>query len=156
MTKKNISRKAALLRLQKYCAYQDRCHQEVRSKLLEIGVYGDTLEEIMAELITDNFLNEERFARSFARGKFRIKTWGRNRIRRELKLRKISDYCIRKAMEEIEEEEYLPALQRLLEKQRALSKEQNKFKLRSKLAQYGFRRGFESELVWQLVKQIVP
>ena len=153
---KPISKKAALLRLQKYCAYQDRCHQEVRSKLLDIGVYGDTLEEIMAELITDNFLNEERFARSFARGKFRMKTWGRNRIRRELKLRKISDYCIRKAMEEIEEADYLPALQRLIEKQRALSKEKNTFKLRSKLAQHGLRRGFESELVWRVVKQVVP
>jgi len=94
----------ALVKLQHYCAYQDRCHQEVRSKLLSIKVYGDQLEQVMASLIADNYLNEERFARSFARGKYRIKKWGHNRIRQELKMKNISDYCIRKAMKEVVEE----------------------------------------------------
>jgi regulatory protein len=104
--KKYISKDDALLKLQAYCAYQDRCHSEVRSKLLDLGIYGDDLEDIIVALIEDNFLNEERYARSYARGKFRIKQWGRLRIRRELKFRKISDYCIRKAMEEIDENDY--------------------------------------------------
>ena len=95
-----VSKEEALAKMQRYCAYQERCHEEVRSKLLNMGVYSDWREEIIVQLIEENFLNEERFARSFARGKFRIKQWGRNRIRQELKKRKISDYCVRKAMEE--------------------------------------------------------
>ena len=91
--KKYISPEDALAKLQRYCAYQDRCHQEVRTKLIDLGVFGDTLEEIITDLIKDNFLNEERFARSYARGKFRMRKWGRIKIRQELKLRKISDYC---------------------------------------------------------------
>ena len=94
-----VSKEEALAKIQRYCAYQDRCHQEVRTRLLDMGVYADWLEEIIVQLIEENFLNEERFARSFARGKFRIKQWGRNRIRQELKKRNISAYCIRMAME---------------------------------------------------------
>ena len=114
--KKYISKDDALSKLQRYCAYQDRCHQEVRSKLLDLGIYGDDLEEIISDLISENFLNEERYARSYARGKFRIKRWGRMRIQQELKQRKISAYCLRKAMEEIEEEEYEQTLRTILEK----------------------------------------
>ena len=124
--KKYTSKAEALSKLQGYCAYQDRCHQEVRSKLLDLGIYGNDLEEIMADLIQENFLNEERYARSFARGKFRIKKWGRNRIRRELKMRDISDYCLRKAMAEIEEEEYLKTLRKVLEKKDKLLKEKGR------------------------------
>ena len=100
-------------KLQKYCAYQERSHKEVRTKLLKLKVYGDDLENIISQLVQDNFLNEERFARSFARGKFRIKSWGRLRIVNELKQRDISDYCIRKALSEIDDEEYLETLHRL-------------------------------------------
>ena len=107
MQKKYLSKADALKRMQRYCAYQDRCHSEVRTKLIELGVYGDTLEEIMAELVIERFLDEERFARSYVRGKFRLKKWGRVRIKRELKLRKISAYCQRKGLEEIEEELFL-------------------------------------------------
>ena len=104
--KKYTSPEDALKKLQRYCAYQDRCHKEVRSKLLDLGVYGDELEAIIAELVTENFLNEERFARSYARGKFRMRQWGKKRIVRELKVRDISEYCIRKALLEIEEDVY--------------------------------------------------
>ena len=102
--------------MQKYCAYQDRCHQEVRRKLIDLEVYGDDLEDIIYELVQDNFLNEERFARSFARGKYRMKKWGKYRIQNELKQRQISDYCIRKAMTEIDPEEYHQNLISLVEK----------------------------------------
>lgn len=139
--------------MQRYCAYQDRCHQEVRSKLIDLGVYGDRLEEIIAELVSDNFLNEERFARSYARGKFRLKKWGRTRIVQELRRRKISDYCIRKALTEIEEQDYLAALEQVVRKKAATEKETDAFKRRAKLAAHALRRGYEAELVWSFLKK---
>ncbi|MCU0346241.1 MAG: RecX family transcriptional regulator [Saprospiraceae bacterium] len=150
-TKKYTSKADALVKLQRYCAYQDRCHQEVRSKLIELGCYGHDLEEVMASLIEEKFLDEERFARSFARGKFRMKQWGRARIVQELKLRKISDYCIRKAMEEISEQDYQKTLKEVLEKRATQIAEGDEFARKGKLAQYAMSRGFEGELVWQLL-----
>lgn len=149
--KKYTSKADAEAKLKRYCAYQERCHQEVRSKLLELGVFGHTLEEVIATLIEENFLNEERFARSFARGKFRIKQWGRVRIRRELALRNISDYCLRKAMEEIEEAEYRKVLVGLFEKYEAAISWENAFDRKQKLARHAIQRGFEPELVWALL-----
>ena len=140
----------ALKKLQKYCAYQDRCHQEV-----DLGIYGDDLENVMVELIEENFLNEERFARSYARGKFRIKKWGKVRILRELKQRQISAYCIRKGMEEIEEEEYQKVLDQIIQKKADTTASKNDYELRKKVADYAIRRGFESHLVWDKVKAMV-
>ena len=152
---KDLTPEEALAKLQRYCVYQDRCHQEVRNRLLELGMRGDELEAVIAELISENFLNEERFARSYARGKFRMKYWGRNRIRLELKKRNISEYCIRKAFEEIEEEGYLPQLRQLFEnKKKQIKAKGNLFIFRQKLAQYALRRGFEPELVWKIVKEV--
>ncbi len=148
-TKKYTSKADAFVKLQRYCAYQDRCHQEVRSKLIELGTYGQDLEDVIASLIEENFLNEERFARSFARGKFRMKQWGRTRIRQELKLRNISEYCIRKAMEEISEGDYLKTLREVLERRALQIAESNDFARKGKLAQYAMSRGFESELIWK-------
>lgn len=153
MAKKILTEKdIALQKMMHYCAYQERCHKEVRSKLLDLKIYGEDLENIMAELINENFLNEERFARSYARGKFRIKKWGKIRIRQELKKRSISDYCIKKAMEEIDEEGYIEGLYELIEKKIPTEKETNKFKLKGKLAKYAISKGFESPLVWQALK----
>ncbi|MEZ5041359.1 MAG: regulatory protein RecX [Saprospiraceae bacterium] len=151
--KKYISKLDALKKLQRFCAYQDRCHSEVRSKLLDLGIYGDDLEEIMALLIGDNFLNEERFARSYARGKFNIKKWGRNRIRQELKIRKISAYCIKKAMEEIEEMDYLETLEKLLLKKSAQMASPFSFPDKQKLATYAIAKGYEPAIVWEALKQ---
>lgn len=151
--KKYTSKADALVKLQRYCAYQDRCHQEVRSKLIELGCYGQDLEEVIANLIGEKFLDEERYARSFARGKFRMKQWGRSRIRQELKLRNISDYCIRKAMEEINEVDYLNTLREVLEKRAEQIAEADDFARKGKLAQYAMSRGFEAELVWQLLAE---
>ena len=142
----------ALKKLQRYCAYQDRCHQEVRTKLLDLGIYGDALEEIIADLVTDNFLNEERFACSYARGKFRIKKWGKVRIRQELKLKKISAYCIKKAWEEIDGKEYREALNNLITKKNTLLKEPNLFKRKRKLVSYAVQKGYESKLIWEVIK----
>lgn len=149
-----VSKEEALAKMQRYCAYQERCHQEVRSKLLDMGVYGDWLEEVIVQLIEENFLNEERFARSFARGKFRIKQWGRNRIRQELKQRAVSDYCIRMAMQEISEADYRSTLEAILLKKAGALREEEPFKLRNKLAQYALSRGFEPELARQLIDDL--
>ncbi len=154
--KKRTDKVTALKKLQRYCAYQDRCHQEVRKKLIDLGVYGLDLENVITELIAENFLNEERFACSYARGKFRMKKWGRIRIRQELKQRRISDYCIRKAMKEIEEDDYRKALKALLKKKDNEKKEKNLFKLRATIAAYAIRKGYESKLVWELVKELKP
>ena len=149
-----VSKEEALAKMQRYCAYQERCHEEVRSKLLNMGVYSDWREEIIVQLIEENFLNEERFARSFARGKFRIKQWGRNRIRQELKKRKISDYCVRKAMEEIEEADYRSTLETALVKKNISLYEEDAYQRKAKLARYAVSRGFESELAWQLINDM--
>ena len=154
-SKKYLSKQEGLQKLQRYCAYQDRCHQEVRSKLIELGIYGDDLEEIIVELIEENFLNEERFARSYARGKFRFNCWGRIKITRELKMRKVSDYLIRKALEEIPETDYQQELYQFLERKLPLIKAKNDFERKQKLAAYAQRRGFESEYIWQTVNELI-
>lgn len=138
--------------MQRYCAFQERCHSEVRQKLLELSVYGDTLEEIIAELIADNYLNEERFARAYARGKFRTKSWGRNRIKQELQMRRVSDYCIRKGLEEIEEEDYLVTLEKVIAKKLEELRGEDQFTAQQKTAQYAMRKGYESELIWSVLK----
>lgn len=137
----------ALAKARRYCAFQERCHSEMRSKLIEWGVYGDRLEEVMADLISENFLNEERFACTFARGKFRMKSWGRNRIVQELRARRVSDYCIRKGLQEIEEAEYEAELERLLRKKQEELSEPDAFQRKAKLMRFALQRGFEQELI---------
>lgn len=144
----------ALAKAQRYCAYQERCHSELRSKLVEWGVYGDVLEAILAELISDGFLNEERYACTFARGKFRIKSWGRNRITQELRRRQVSDYCIRKAMQEIPEEEYRETLTVLLQRKVAETAGLDSYEQKAKLLRYAVQRGFEQELVWEVLPSL--
>jgi regulatory protein len=150
--KKYTDYPTALRKLQAFCAYQERSHSEVKTKLLDLGVYGDTVDEIIAELIQDNFLNEERFAQAFARGKFNIKKWGKIRILQELKLRKISPYCIKKAMEEIEDEEYLKTLREILVKKKNLLSETDSFKQNQKLFAYAQQKGYESELISKVLQ----
>jgi len=142
----------ALLKLQHYCAYQDRCHQEVRTKLLNIKVYGDELESIITDLIKDDFLNEERFARSFCRGKFRMKKWGRNKILQGLKLKRISPYCIKKGMTEIEEDEYLETLKSILEKNIEKHKSLGIVLAKDRALKYALSRGFETNLILESLK----
>ena len=136
-----------------FCAYQERTQQEVREKLYGEGITEDEIEEIISKLITENFINEERFAKAFAGGKFRMKKWGRIKIKHELSLRGLSDYCIRKGMEEIEEEDYSKVLTGLMTKKFNEEKESNIYKKRNKIAQYLIRKGYEPELIWEEIKQ---
>ncbi|MBT8232591.1 MAG: RecX family transcriptional regulator [Saprospiraceae bacterium] len=144
----------ALLKLQRYCAYQDRCHQEVRSKLLSIKVYGDDLEQVMSELIRDDYLNEERFAKSYSRGKFRIKKWGKVKILQGLKARHISDYCIKKGMAEIEDDEYRETIKLVLLNQMDRNTHLKPYLAKDKAIKYAISRGFETEIVYEVVKDI--
>ena len=109
----------------------------------------------MAELVEDNFLNEERFARSYVRGKFRIKRWGRIKIRLELKRRDISAYCIKKGMTEIDDNDYYTTLESIILKKQKTLKPDTKFKQKGKLAEHAMRRGFESALVWEVVNELI-
>lgn len=137
-----------------YCAYQERCHSEVRSKLLSLECYGEELEEAISTLIEEDFLNEERFAAAYARGKFRMNKWGRSRIMQQLKLKKVSDYCIRKGMAQIDEVEYMDTLQQLMEKKiSSLSAEKNEWVRKQKVQHYLQQKGYEPELIreaWQI------
>jgi regulatory protein len=137
----------ALAKLKKFCAYRDRCHAEVRDKLIKLEIYGDDLEEVIAELILEGFLNEERYTRSFVRGKFRINHWGRNKIKQGLKAKKIPDSLIRLGMEEIDAEEYEKILATLLQKKSNTLKEANPAIHQKKLISYAMGRGFEYEVI---------
>jgi regulatory protein len=141
----------ALAKLQRYCAYQDRCHSEVRTKLLDLGVRGEALEEIMADLISDDFLNEERFAKSYTRGKFRMKQWGKIKILQGLRERRISEYCIKEGLSEIADDDYLQTISDLLDKYERLHPQLSANELKTKAAAYVLSRGFESSLVWDSV-----
>jgi regulatory protein len=152
--KKKLTPNQATIKAQLSCAYQERCQQEMRDKLYDWGLYSNDVENIIANLISDNYLNEERFAKAYAGGKFRIKKWGRIKIRLELKKRKISDYCIKKAMQEIDEDDYITTLKGILAKK---SKEikGGKVQVRNyKIAQYAASRGFESDLIWGTIKEL--
>jgi len=153
--KKFLTPRQALERLKKYCAYQERSHSEVRSKLLDVGLRGKDLEMVMVQLIEEGFLNEERFAIAFTRGKFRMKRWGRKKIEQELKARKISSYCIQKAMKEIDGADYRASLQKLLKKKLSSLHDKNPFTKKQKLAAFLIRKGYEQEMVWQMVNEEV-
>lgn len=147
MYPKQLTKEQALQKLKHYCAYQERCHSEVKKKLFSLGVWKKDHDEIVATLIEENYLNEERFAMAFAGGKWRVKQWGRVKIRYELKQKQVSEYCIRKALKQIDEEDYSGVLIKLArEKYGALKKEQYLVR-KKKTMDYLVGRGFEAELV---------
>lgn len=139
-------------KIRKWCAFQERCHFETRNKLFEYGLNATEVDQLLAELISENFLNEERFAETFARGKFRIKHWGRKKIRIELKKRKVSEYSIHKALGKIDEDEYYKVLSTVLSKKSKQIKEKDTFKKHYKLIQYATGRGFENDLINDIIK----
>ena len=142
-------------KLESYCAYQDRCHKEVNQKLKDMGMIPSAIDQIIYALIQDNFLNEERFSKSFARGKFNIKKWGKNRIIKELKQRGISKYNITTALKEIDEDDYLETLTVLAQKRLDAISEKNIQKRRKKLADYLLYRGWESHLVYEKITELI-
>jgi regulatory protein len=143
-------------KIRQYCAYQERAHQEVRNKLFEYGLYGDEVGEIISNLIADGFLNEERFARAFAGGKFRMKKWGRIKIIHALEGKGVSKNCIRIGLTEIEETTYLNALRELLTSKSADLTDDNVYAIRDKLSKYAIQKGYEPELVWGILRELLP
>jgi regulatory protein len=152
--KKYWSLEEASGKLETYCAYQERSQWEVRRKLYEKGIKGDTAEELICDMIGADFLNEERYARSFARGRFRMKHWGRTRIIRELQLRQVSAACIRAGLSEIDPEEYYDTLLTRAEKKWEKTLEKDLFKKRYKVVSYLMAKGFEQDLVQEAVSSV--
>lgn len=152
---KKFSAVEAKQKIYAYCAYQERAHQEVKNKLFEYGLYTREVDEILSHLITEGYLNEERFAKAFAGGKFRVKNWGRIKIIHELEARGLTKNCIHSGLQEIDEAHYLETLQALLVKKSVYLKGENSFVMRDKLAKYAIQKGFEAELVWKQVNGIV-
>lgn len=140
--------KTALQKAEAYCAYQERSQYEVRGKLISLGIYHQELEQIILNLLETNFLNEERFANAYARGKMRMKSWGKNKIKQGLKFKQVSPPLIKKALQNLDGDEYLEKLTSLLEKKAASIKEKQQFKRNYKLSQYAMSRGFEQDLIF--------
>jgi len=150
-----FTREQCLPKIKQYCAYQERCHSEVRDKLYSFGLPKNEVEEIISTLITENYLNEERFAIHFAGGKFRMKQWGKVKIKQALKFKQVSEYCIRKALKEIEGNEYEKTFQKLAEqKLKTLKGEKNIFIKKRKLQDFLMHKGFETNMIHDAVNQV--
>tara|TARA_B100001173_G_C15913263_1_gene515085 strand:- start:66 stop:542 length:477 start_codon:yes stop_codon:yes gene_type:complete len=141
-------------RLKDYCAKQDRCQWDILQKMNKWNLQENTKNHILQTLIAEKYIDEERFSISFSRGKFKIKQWGRIKIRSELKQKEISDICIQKGLAEIKEDEYLNVLDKLFKKKRDNVTAKNHFIKRAKIANFLIQRGFESFLVWEKVKDL--
>ncbi|NNK83434.1 MAG: RecX family transcriptional regulator, partial [Flavobacteriaceae bacterium] len=145
----------ALNRLQNYCSYQERCHQEVKQKLKDMHMIPEVIDHIIELLIQDNFLNEERFAKTYVRGKFKIKKWGRHRLTLELNKKNVSKNNINQALKEIDELEYIDTFNSLAEKRFNSISETNKLKKKKKLVDYLLYRGWESHLVYNKANALI-
>jgi regulatory protein len=140
----------------RYCAYQERSHQEVKNKLYELGLHPTVVDELLAYLITEGFLSEERFAKSYAGGKFRVKKWGRTKIIHALEAKGITKNCIKIGLKEIDEADYRLALEELLKIKISNLEEKNVFIARDKASKFAIQRGYEPDLVWDTLKRFLP
>jgi len=147
--------KVAQTKAEHFCAYQERAQQEVRDKLYDWGLWPDAVENIIVNLIGGNFLNEERFTKAYVQGKFKQKGWGRIKIKQGLKFKKIPDGLIKKGLFTIDGEEYTAMLAKVLQKKAAILKEKDPYQRRYKLQQYAMSRGFEGDLINDVLKEIL-
>lgn len=155
-SKKTYTVQEATKKLEHYCAYQERCHQEVKQKLESMHMIPEAIDIIIVHLLKHNFLNEERFAKTFVRGKFRIKSWGLRRISYELKKKDISKLNINQALTEIVNDDYIEVFNILAEKKANSIREPNIFKKRKKLVDYLLYKGWETHLVYDKAKELIP
>lgn len=151
-----LSPEQAWNKIQSYCAYQERSHRQVKEKLYSYGLHRGEVDELLTRLIGEGFLNEERFARAFAGGKFRMKQWGRFKIERALQALDVSSVCISRGLREIDPADYRATLVRLLQKKKKSLSPAAPLALRQKLAAYAIGKGYEPELVWPVVNDLVP
>lgn len=156
MEKKRLTPQQAFQKICNYCVYQERSHKEVKNKLYEYGLWKNEVEDILSQLITEGFLNEQRFANAFAGGKFRIKKWGRLKIKQELEAHGLTSKCIQIGLKEIDDQSYHTALESLVKKKWSLIDEPSEFRKKDKVARYVISKGYESDLVWGILKQMEP
>ena len=155
MNNKYISKEEALQKAKQYCAYQERCHSEVKEKLYSFGMNKKEVDELLSELISENYLNEERFAILYAGGKFRIKQWGKVKIKYSLKQKQVSEYCIKKALAGIDEKDYARTVQKIFDqKLKTLKAEKNIFVKKRKLQDHLIQKGFETSVVSKLIATV--
>ena len=154
MEKKYLNLSQAKSKLEYYCAYQERCHSEVISKLYSLEIAIDLHDEIVVHLINENYLNEERFSRSFARGKHKNNYWGKNRIINELKQRKITDYLINKALTELPDELYFETFNAISENKWNTTKGSSVQNKKSKVISYLHRKGYELEFIYERIREL--
>ena len=154
--RKQIGKEQALQKAKHYCSYQERSHAEVKEKLYSFGLYKQQVEELLSQLIEEDYLNEERFAIQFAGGKFRMKQWGRVKIKYELKQKMVSYYCIRKALRQIDEDDYLKTLEKLARKKwdSVKTDNANKFTRLAKTTDYLLQKGFEPDLIRRAIADL--
>ncbi|MEO7394770.1 MAG: regulatory protein RecX [Chitinophagaceae bacterium] len=152
--KKQLTGEQALQKLKHYCGYQERCHSEVKEKLYNLGVWKKDHDEIIAKLIEEKYLDEGRFAIAFAGGRFRIKQWGRLKIKYELKQKQVSEYSIKKALKQIDEEAYIDLLYKLAKEKYACLKEEQYLLRKKKTMDYLMAKGFEMDLVRGMVEKV--
>jgi regulatory protein len=149
----SIGEDEAWKRITRYCAYQERCHTETRDKLYSYGLYAEQVDELLGKLINENFLNEERFSLAFARGKSRLKGWGSKKIETELKRRHVSDWCIKRAIQSLDQLEYIQTATRIMEKKRALLHKEKNPKLKVlKLKRYMLSKGYDWQTIGSLMQ----
>ena len=151
---KHLTKEQALQKLKHYCGYQERCHNEVKEKLWQLKVSKKEHDEIIASLIEDAYLNEERFAVLFAGGKFRVKQWGRVKIKYELKQKQVSEYSIKKALNQINEEDYLKTLVLQAKKKYATLKNEQWMIRKKKTIDYLAQKGYEHGLIANTLETI--
>ena len=151
---KVFDREQCKSKAENYCAYQERSQFEVRNKLYEWGLHQKDVEEIISELIQSNFLNEERFAIAYTLGKFRIKGWGKIKIKHGLKLKRVPDKMINSSLNTIDYDDYVAKLRSLIDKKAAITNERDAFKKRLMLSRYAASKGYEQELITELLKDL--
>lgn len=154
MEQRNIGMEMARKKIRHYCAYQERSHREVKQKLFSYGLYSAQVDELITELITENFLNEERYAIAYAGGHFRMRGWGFSKITAALRMQGVSDYCIKKAIRSIDETEYLHTLRKLIEKKWARLKGPMPMR-KQRTIQYLMQKGYELQHIQPALKQFL-
>lgn len=154
MQRKFLTKEEALQKLRQYCIYQERSHYEVQQKLYELGIRKAEHDEIVATLIEEDYLNEERFAKQFAGGKFRMKEWGRNKIYYALREKHVSEYNIKKGLKEIDDEEYKKVLSELAEKKYEILSDEQYLVRKKKTIDYLLQKGFEHDLITKAVNEL--
>ena len=153
---KSFSPEEALSKIQRYCSYQERSHNEVRQKLFSFNLKSSEVDEILSQLIVSGFLNEERYAKAFAGGKFRMKKWGRLKIVHALEAQGLSKNCINSGLKEIDADDYEKTLHQILKKKNSELSEKNIYTLRDKLSKFAIQKGYEPDLVWRILKEMLP